>query len=67
MFSQYIFVTINTDCTKHLEHFPNIELHPFLPSEQSQNVGAWTLQGVKSVPQRCWPMLTLMLPTVVSS
>uniref|UniRef100_A0A4W5MLI1 Fibronectin type-III domain-containing protein n=1 Tax=Hucho hucho TaxID=62062 RepID=A0A4W5MLI1_9TELE len=27
----------------------------------------WTLQGVESVPQGCWPMLTPMLPTVVSS
>uniref|UniRef100_A0A4W5MK21 Fibronectin type-III domain-containing protein n=1 Tax=Hucho hucho TaxID=62062 RepID=A0A4W5MK21_9TELE len=26
----------------------------------------WTLQGVESVPQGCWPMLTPMLPTVVS-
>jgi hypothetical protein len=26
-----------------------------------------TLQGVESVPQECWPMLTPMLPTVVSS
>ena len=38
-----------------------------LPSEQPQSVGAWTLQGVKSIPQGCWPMLTPMLPTVVSS
>ncbi|XP_055748193.1 neurotensin receptor type 1-like isoform X1 [Salvelinus fontinalis] len=28
---------------------------------------AWTLQGVANVPQGCWPMLTPMLPTVVSS
>ncbi|XP_038852204.1 polyadenylate-binding protein-interacting protein 2B-like isoform X3 [Salvelinus namaycush] len=28
-------------------------------------VGAWTLQGVKSVPQGYWPILTPMLPTVL--
>jgi hypothetical protein len=28
---------------------------------------AWTLQGVKIVPHGCWPMLTPILPTVVSS
>ena len=27
---------------------------------------AWTLQGVKSISQGCWPMLTPMLSTVVS-
>uniref|UniRef100_A0A4W5R7M6 small monomeric GTPase n=1 Tax=Hucho hucho TaxID=62062 RepID=A0A4W5R7M6_9TELE len=37
-----------------------------LPSEQPQFVGAWTLQGVKSVSQGCWPMLTPMLSTVVN-
>ena len=35
---------------------------PPLQSEQPQFVGAWTLQGVESVPQGCWPMLTPMLP-----
>uniref|UniRef100_A0A4W5L8I7 PR domain zinc finger protein 10 n=1 Tax=Hucho hucho TaxID=62062 RepID=A0A4W5L8I7_9TELE len=49
----------------HTEHLRNIELHPLLPSEQPQFVGSWTLQGVESVPQGCWPMLTPMLPTVV--
>ncbi|XP_064875903.1 uncharacterized protein LOC115130063 isoform X1 [Oncorhynchus nerka] len=34
--------------------------------EQPQFVRAWPLQGVESVPQGCWPMLTQMLPTVVS-
>jgi hypothetical protein len=38
-----------------------------LPSKQSQFVRAWTLQGVKSVPQGCWPRSSTMLPTVVSS
>jgi hypothetical protein len=38
-----------------------------MPSEQPHVIGAWTLQGVESVPQECWPMLTPMLPTVVSS
>ena len=28
---------------------------------------AWTLQGVESVPQGCWPMLSPMLATIVSS
>ena len=37
----------------------------FLPSEQNQFVGAWTLQGIESVPQRCSPMLIPMLLTVV--
>jgi hypothetical protein len=37
------------------------------PSEQLQFVVAWTLQGVESVPHGCWPMLTSILPTVVSS
>ena len=40
---------------------------PLLPSEQSQFVGAWTIQGVESTRQGCWLMLTPMLPTVVSS
>ena len=34
-----------------------------MPSEQPQFVVAWTLQGVKSLPQGCWPMLTPMLLT----
>ncbi|XP_045557405.1 pulmonary surfactant-associated protein A isoform X2 [Salmo salar] len=38
-----------------------------LEKEQPQFIGAWTLQGVESVPQGCWAMLTPMLPTVVSS
>ena len=38
-----------------------------LPSKQPQFAGAWTLQGVESVSQGCWPMLTPLLPTVVSS
>ena len=59
---------ISTDYTKHLEQLPNMELDPPLfPSEQPQFVGAWTLQGVESIPQGCWPMLTPMLPTIVSS
>ena len=33
----------------------------------SQIVEDGTLQGVESVPQGCWPILTPMLPTVVSS
>jgi hypothetical protein len=28
-------------------NFFNIEVHPILPSEQPQFVGAWTLQGIK--------------------
>jgi hypothetical protein len=40
---------------------------PLLPSEQLQFIGAWTLQGGKSIPRGCWPMLTPVLPTVVSS
>ena len=56
-----------TECTKHKGHLPNIELHPLLPSEQPQFVRAWTLQGVERVLQECWPMLTPMLPPVVSS
>jgi hypothetical protein len=38
-----------------------------LPPEQPQFVGAWTLQGVKIIPQGCWPMFTPMLSIVVSS
>ena len=56
-----------TECTKHYENLPNIDLHPFLPSEQPHFKGAWTLQGVESVPQGCWPVLTPMLPIVLSS
>jgi hypothetical protein len=37
---------------------------PFCP--QPQFVRARTLHGVESVPQGCWPMLTPILPTVVS-
>ena len=40
---------------------------PFLPSEQLHFIVAWTLQGVESIPQGCWPMLTPMISTVVSS
>jgi hypothetical protein len=58
---------IYTQCRKHYEHLPNIEMRSTLPSEQPQFGGAWTLQGVKSVLQGCWPMLTRMNPTVVSS
>ena len=54
-----------TECTTHSQHFPNIELRPLLPSEHLPFVRAWTLQGVESVPQECWPMLTPMLPTVL--
>jgi hypothetical protein len=56
-----------TEATKHEEHLPNIQWHFLLPSEQPLFIRAWTSQGVESVPQGCWPMLTLMLPTVVSS
>ena len=37
---------------------------PFWPQN---SLGAWILQGDKSVPQGCWPMLIPMFPTVVSS
>ena len=62
-----ISYSLYTEWTKHYEHLHYIELLPLLPSEQPQFFGAWTLQGVESVPQGCWPMLTPMLPTVVSS
>jgi hypothetical protein len=40
-------------------------MHPSLfPSELPQFVGPWTLQGVESVPQGCWPILTPMLQVV---
>ena len=42
-------------------------MHLLLPSERPQFIRAWTLQGVESIPQGCWLMLTSMLPTVVSS
>jgi hypothetical protein len=32
-----------------------------LPSDQLQLIKAWVLQGVESIPQGCWPMLTPML------
>ena len=54
----YAWLSVYTECTKHWEHLPNI-----LPSEQPQLVWPWTLQGVESVPQECWSMLTLKLPT----
>jgi hypothetical protein len=47
-----------TETTKH---------NPFLPSEQPQFIGARTLHQCRKLPQGCWPMLTPMLPTVVSS
>ena len=40
---------------------------PFCPQNSLHSSEEWTLQGVKSVPQGCWPMLTPMLTTVVSS
>jgi hypothetical protein len=46
-------------------NFPNIELHPILPSKQPQFVGAWTIQWVESVPQGCWSMLNTTVPTVL--
>ena len=49
-----------TECTKHY-----IELHALFPTEQPQFVRGWTLQGVESVPQGCWPMLTPMLPQLL--
>jgi hypothetical protein len=36
-------------------------------SEQPQLIGAWTPQGVESVPQEYWATLTPMLPIVLSS
>ena len=44
---------IHRVCKK--EHFPSIKLHPLLR------------QGVESVPQGCWSMLTSILSPVVSS
>jgi hypothetical protein len=55
------------ECTKHWEHFPNIELQLFYSQNSLSLSGHWTLQGVKSIPQGWWPMLTTMLLTVVSS
>jgi hypothetical protein len=40
-------------------------IFPICPPEQLQLVGVWTLQGVESVPQGCWPIWTPLLPTVV--
>ena len=51
---------------KILTHFLKVISEDDLPSEQPQFV-AWTRQGVESLPQGCSPMLTPMLPTVVSS
>ena len=50
----------HTECTKHCTAF-------WPQFEQPQLVGAWTLHGVESIPQGCWPMLTPMLPTVLWS
>jgi hypothetical protein len=36
----------------------------FFPRNSLKSLGAWHLQGVESVQQWCWPMLTPMLPTV---
>ena len=50
--------------TLSISNIPNIELHPLLQSEKPQFVG----HGLRySIPQWCWPMLTPMLPTIVSS
>jgi hypothetical protein len=49
LFSDVVY----TECTKHEEHHPNIELHPLFPSEQPTFIGAWTLQAVECVPQGC--------------
>jgi hypothetical protein len=35
---------------------------PFCPQDSLNSSGTWTLQGIGSVPQGCWPMLTPMLP-----
>ena len=43
----FIYSITYTECTKHLEHLPNIELHLLLPSDQPQLVGAWTTRCQK--------------------
>uniref|UniRef100_A0A4W5LEU1 Phospholipid/glycerol acyltransferase domain-containing protein n=1 Tax=Hucho hucho TaxID=62062 RepID=A0A4W5LEU1_9TELE len=42
-----------TEYTKHQEY---VESHPpFCPQNSLNSSGSWTLQGVESVPQGCWP------------
>jgi hypothetical protein len=64
---EWLFHVNLNSLSLYLIYLPKIELHPLLPSEQPPFIEAWTLQGVKRVPQGCWLMLTPMLPTVVSS
>ena len=50
-------VTMYTECTKHQEHLPNIELRPILPSEQPQFVGGMDstrCQVFHRDAGRCW-------------
>ena len=63
----------------HIKNYKNIPIFVYtlsvqnirnilsLSSEQPQFFRAWTLQGVESLPQGCWPLLTPMLLTVVWS
>lgn len=66
----YLFVTENLILKWKLntsEAFLKPQIRPPLPSERPKFDREWTLQGIQSVPQGCWPMWTLMLPTVVKS
>ena len=56
-----------TEFTKHQKHLPNSELHPLCPQNRLNSSGHVFYKVSKAVPQGCWPMLTLMLPKVVSS
>ena len=49
-----VYTDMYTECTKHL---PNTELHLLLSSETPQFIRAWTLQGVKSIPQEFYRLV----------
>ena len=58
---------LNTLSVQHVRNtFLILSCTPFCP-QNSPNSSGHGLHRVPSIPQGCWPMLTPMLPTVVSS
>jgi hypothetical protein len=53
------------DTLECIKLFPNIELHPFLSSEQPEFIRAWTTR-CRSIPRGGCPMLTPMLTRQLS-
>ena len=66
--STFRSIDANTLSVQNIKNtFPPLSCTPpfVLPSAQPKFVRAWTPQGIKSVPQGCWPIRTQLLFTVV--